>query len=533
MTGSDRTAERFARGWRAWLVAALLLLPVVWLYGAHALGAPPGYGPTGFIQYDQLYYMANARELIDRGGLTYGNPFSPGYATAPIYFQPVLLLLAAALRLSGGDPGVLYAIFGAVAGLACLRAVVALYRTAVPLEDAAAWLGLGLFAWGGGLLALAGVYRGWLTGGGGPLAYDPAGGWWFLNLGRNLVYPTEAFHHLLFFGAILLVVRRRWTWATALAGLLSASHPFTGVELLGILFGWAALERFALGNRDVPPWFAGAMALLLVIHGGYYLGFLNTDPEHRALFAQWRGFDAVLEWPTIVLAYGLVALFAAVAAARGALDQPRNRLLAVWFAGAFALANNDLLIDPIQPLHFTRGYVWTPLFLLGAPVLVETLRRFLAEPRLGGKLAAGALAAVLLLDNATWFAVQAQRPPGLFVTADERALFAWLRRPEQRGAVLLASPRLAYMATAYTPLRGWYTHRYNTPDAPRRAGELAHAFATGQLPAGTEGTTFLVIRDAARSRNPRVLPQSRPIYRNSTIAVWRVSRGDRAGWPRP
>ena len=531
LASSSEEESSFARGWRAWLVASLLFAPVGWLYAAHALGAPPGYGPTGFIQYDQLYYMANARELLDRGGLTYGNPFSPEYATAAIYFQPILLLLAAALRLTGADPGLIYVAFGAVSAIACLRVVIGLYRAQVALTDRAAWLGLVLFAWGGGLLALAGFYRSWLAGGSDPLAFDPAGGWWFLNLGRNLVYPTEAFHHLLFFGAILLTLRARWGWAAALATLLSASHPFTGIELLGILFGWSALERLILRNREVPLWFVGAMLALLALHAGYYLGLLNTDPEHRALFEQWRVFDAVLEWPTIVMAYGLVALFAGVAIARApsfraAFAERRNRLFAVWLLGAFALANNDLVIDPIQPLHFTRGYVWTPLFLLGAPVLVGTLREFLARPGVRGKALATSLSAVLLFDNAAWFAIQTQKPPGLWLTRDERALFAWLKRPNNRGAVILASPRLAYAATAYTPLRGWYTHRYNTPHAQRRAHELAGVFATGRLPASTEATTFLLVHDRARSRNPRVLPQGRKselVYRSATITVWRVA----------
>jgi hypothetical protein len=39
------------------------------------------------------------------------------------------------------------------------------------------------------------------------LDYDPFGGFWFLNVGRNLIFTTEAFYHLIFLGGVLLVVR--------------------------------------------------------------------------------------------------------------------------------------------------------------------------------------------------------------------------------------------------------------------------------------------------------------------------------------
>jgi len=46
---------------------------------------------------------------------------------------------------------------------------------------------------------MAGLLVPWLTGAPptpdapAPFQYDPQNGWWFLNLGRNLVYPFEAY----------------------------------------------------------------------------------------------------------------------------------------------------------------------------------------------------------------------------------------------------------------------------------------------------------------------------------------------------
>src|SRR6266704_3622578 len=55
---------------------------------------------------------------------------------------------------------------------------------------------------------------------------------------------------------------------------------------------------------------------------------------------------------------------------------PRNRLLAIWALVAFILANHEFAIRPIQPLHFDRGYIWIPLFLMGARSLGSLFKYF-------------------------------------------------------------------------------------------------------------------------------------------------------------
>src|ERR1700730_7303049 len=77
-----------------WLLAALAALPIGWLVACYFLGAPQGTLPTGFIQYDQAYYMAEAREHWDGGfHLLYGSPASANYDTPRVYFRPQTLLL--------------------------------------------------------------------------------------------------------------------------------------------------------------------------------------------------------------------------------------------------------------------------------------------------------------------------------------------------------------------------------------------------------------------------------------------------------
>jgi hypothetical protein len=71
-----------------------------------------------------------------------------------------------------------------------------------------------------------------------------------LNLGRNMIYPTEAFYHALFLASIVCILRNRLALALALAFLLSVSHPFTGLELLAILLAWSFVESYFMERTN-------------------------------------------------------------------------------------------------------------------------------------------------------------------------------------------------------------------------------------------------------------------------------------------
>ena len=210
------------------------------------------------------------------------------------------------------------------------------------------------------------------------LVFDPSDGFWFLNLGRNLVFTTEAYYHLIFLGCILLVLWRRFAWALTCAALLSASHPFYGLELLIVLGVWSIIEW--VGKRpDRPPlYFPIALSVLTVLHVGYYLVLLNyLSEEHRVLKQQWS-LPWLLPFSSMLAAYGIVAALAAIALIehwrRTRSLSWTQRLFLIWFAVCLALGKHDLLITPVQPLHFTRGYIFgTPLFLIGAPILVRAI----------------------------------------------------------------------------------------------------------------------------------------------------------------
>jgi hypothetical protein len=507
--GSGTGRWILAVGSRRWLLAVLLVLPATIPYLSHYLGAG-GLQPTGFIQADQPGYMAVAREYFEGGGVRflYGNPFSPDYSSPRLYFQPQTFLLGLGWEISDADPGLIFVLFGLLAALVCARTAIALYEATVGLRSPFSPLGLVLFFWGGGLLVLGGllttpaaVFR---HGGalmvGSTFRFDPFDGWWFLNFGRNLIFPLESYYHALFFGTMVVLVKRQFTRAAVLIVVLAVSHPYSGAELLAVVTGWGFFEVFLRRRDVVPVWFFIATLATLAVSAWYYLLFLPQWLEHRGVVERWtRGWN--LELSSAFAAYGLVGAFAIVAAfRRGFFLNPANRLLVVWFGVAFLMAKHDWFTGtPLQPLHFTRGYIWTPLFLMGVPVLLglfESWRRT-RKPLLQGGIVL--LSLVFLADNAAWFTAvgRSYLIEHVWLTQGQRQVLDCLSRPENAGALVVASDNtIAYLSTVYTPLRPWSSFRLVESSDERRREQVQRFFLHGEYPAAWRGKRLLLVVDS-------------------------------------
>jgi hypothetical protein len=498
--GPRRLAARLRFGIRAlamnrWFLASLAMLPICWLTACYFFGTPQDTHPTGFIQYDQAYYMAEARQhFADGFHLLYGLPASFDYDTPGVYFHPQTLLLGAVVKITGIEPGWVYSVFGLVATLIFFRLAIALYECVVGLRSGAQFLVLPLFLWGGGIALLCGfLFK--LTAGGSILTFDTGG--WGANLGRGVIYGVEAYYHALFFGAVLALLQRRYAIALVLVATTCASHPFTGVELVSILAGWVILEA-AVDREAAPPlWFRAGILLLLLLHLSYWLILLpRLSPEHAALTPLWW-MPWVLHWYNEVPEYsivGLAALWQLRTRKRllSALQDRTLRLLLVWFAGAFLLSNHDLFISPRQPIHFTHGYLWVPLFLIGAPAMIKIAERLLAAPWRIGLPTSVALSALMFLDNAGWFAgagldlLRNGRDVSFFPNPIYIRRSAWdvLHRLNDKvyagGLVVSNARELSYQVIVYTPLRAWYSQMWNTPYPEERLAELDALFRDGR-----------------------------------------------------
>jgi hypothetical protein len=482
-----------------WLAAIALALPAVIPYISHVREAHAhGLIPTGFLIHDMPYYMANAQAHFADGyfHLLYQLPFSPYDNTPAIYFQPHTLLLAIALKVTHLPINVVFLIFSAVAATICARVAIALYEHLIGLDTSPKRIGLLIFFWGGGAIVLSGAIKLWLFGAGDqPIEFeryfdfDPFRGFWFLSFGRNLIFGTEAYYHALFFGAVVLAMSRRFAMSAVLALLASLSHPFTGIELLLILFSWAIFEMAILRTRALPKMYLASLAVLLVFHFGYYLWFLKRSPEHADLAEAWAQ-PFILFWYNMAAAYAFV-LPLAIWTVRGVRQlkayfaEPSHRLLAIWFLVALALANHDLILRPVQPLHFTRGYIWTPLFLMGAPSLVALLEVIRSRlPHLVRELVIASVVAFFVLDNALWLTTLRKRPDvigdGIMLSPERKQILDQLQADEfHRSLVLSQDVDLGYLVTAYLPLRSWYSHMANTPFKAQRVAQLKDLFTNG------------------------------------------------------
>ncbi len=546
---------------RAWIIALLLMLPALIPVAVHFARAQRGGLATSYIYYDMPVYMANARALVegDRIHWFYANPNDSSTDAPRIYFQPTTLLYAVVWKSTGLAPGLVLSIVGAASAWVCARVAIALFRDAAgSARDGPHRLALIALFWGGGLLAAAGAALAVATHKS-PLAFeslvalDPARGLWFLNFGRNLVFPTEAAYHALAFGVLLAVGRRHWIVATLLQLILSACHPFTSIEVALIVACWVGFERGFMKNRDVPRLFIVTACAQIIVILWYYGIYLNSFEAHRRVHAQ-LALDWGIQARNFVPAYALVAALAfwPMRDARRAaahLSTPRRRLYLIWFLVAFALANHEFAIRPVQPIHFTRGYIWTPLFLLG----VETLLGLFAA--IGGLrvkpvrvLAAAALLAVMLSDNAAWFAhiaydglldpaSRAWRPPDPAWPRDirlrpaQRAALDRLNQTDLAGCLLVSRDRLiGYLAIAETPLRSWLGHFLNTPDFEAKSQALDKLFDAGVLDPSWRDRDLVILddRDEPSAALAKTLEDSAatPVFRDADVRIWNVVARD-------
>ena len=509
--------------------APLLALPaLIPLANACLFPWLKGTVPTGFIQYDMPYYMASAREYFDQGfQLTYGNPYAQ-YGTPAVYSQPHIFLLGI-LQHIGMSPGVAFNLFGVVSLFFAAWVAVQFYQQVVGLETTAKKLGLVCFFWGGGLVTAAGLSYSLIKGHlswSNILKLDPSQGWWMLNFGRNLVYPTEAYYHGVFLLSLLLLTRRRFIGSLTLAALLSWSHPFGGLSLALILIAYAALELLLRSGAASPLTLVVAL-LIAICHIGYYLIFLNRFSDHRALQSQWT-----LSWlyppRTYLPVLSIVGLLALTRLTRGpglrhALKDSRTRLFLVWFAVIFALSQHNLIVKPRQPIHFAHGYDWIALFFIGAPVLTGLLDRCLNLPRPWLRVSAvGVVLAVMLVDNVVWFTgflVPAGNNGRIELTVDQKSVLDWLsEHTSPPDMVVCDDQTVSYLVSTYTRVRSWRGHFFNTPESLQRGSEVDNAFQHEQfLPQWEQSNVFYVSLRASGWKPP---PREGALFSNGTYTIW-------------
>jgi hypothetical protein len=520
----QRTAPSLSRKWICLAVVTLSLPALLPLAGAVIVPLLNNQVPTGFIEYDLPSYQAEGRAYFDRGfHLAYSNPYA-GYNSPAIYFQPhtFLLGLLQQLRL---DPGVTFNLFGLLALFFAAAAAILFYIEVVGVGTSAKKLGLLCFFWGGGIFTLWGLGRALfrMHRFSAIFEVEPTYGWWMLNFGRNLVYPTEAFYHGLFLFSLLALIRRRLALSLALAAVACVSHPFTGLTLILVLIAWSGIELMLRSGAVSLKFMIGAMAIG-ALHLGYYMVWLNRFADHRAVQDQFQ--KAWLYPPKVfigaLILVGSLAIWRLASSRFRCLYDPRLRLFAVWFVVVFALTQHNLVMrHPLQPIHFAHGYDWMALFFLGAPVLIAIFDRILKIPR--PLVRSGALALVLglfLLDNAAWLVkIAIDNEYLVSLTKNQSGALSWLSQNVRAGDLVICQDGLvSYLVSTYTPALSWQGHEHNTPWMDRRHGEVEQLFNQGHsLPEWKRHGVFYV--SPAEWIPPPDLSLTQR-YANSEFAIW-------------
>lgn len=515
-------------------VLPFLVIPI-----AHLLSSPST--ATGLFHFELPYYVANGRAIFERGnGLLYPNPFDPSIVAPAVYVHWLPEMLGIATAVFGADPGVVVLCMTFAAALVFAAASKRLVEFCLPRDNSTrgAFGASAVFLcvmWGGGVLAISSGFTGWLAGNAEVdlLAMDPGNGLWFLNWGRNALFPTEAIYHALVALCWLAELRHRRVTASVFLLLLATTHPWSGLELLLTMNLWRGVRLIVTKNRTEVVQLA-LSAGMLVIFLGYYRIWLPSFEQHAALQSVWE-LDWSLKWSSALAAWGLVAAAAIyrLARDRSAWQTETVQFLLCALAVAAGLSLHDRVMKPVQPLHFTRGYVWMPLCLLGAPAVVE-LMKSCWQRSVMAKVAVCAACLMLASDNLVFAAVhswrQYQQRDGFHLDAHDRALLLDLHEQYPEAVVLTESSKINYLLPAYANLRPWLGHPFNTPGFPERREIMDRCFADGTVSVShiPADVTLLVVE---LTRNAQPLVNSGCWLdirvRNGRWSVWiREVRGD-------
>jgi hypothetical protein len=298
---------------------------------------------------------------------------------------------------------------------------------------------------------------------------------------------------------------------------------------------WSISNRFILKKKLPNFIFLSIVVALFIFHLGYYLFFLNTSPEHRlvqeAMSNAWN-----FPFESQVFAYAPLLLLIVwnlfrLQGRKFLIEDNRMFFLTIWAIISLLLANHELFIEPKQPLHFTRGYIWIPLFLLASKQLVFLIERIIERRNFFLKIA---LLLILttgaLSDNLFWFgsqihsAVAGKKSLGFYLSNNDKEVLNLMNSPEYDRALVVSSDHLlGYIATVYSPLRSWVSHGFNTPYYDIRVNEIQGFFERGETQPEWGDRRLFVISLATGDyqwRENIISSGLREVLRNSQYVVY-------------
>jgi hypothetical protein len=141
----------------------------------------------------------------------------------------------------------------------------------------------------------------------------------------------------------------------------------------------------------------------------------------------------------------------------------------------------------MQPIHFTRGYIWSALFLAGIPGLHAILDRFSRQTYKW--LFTGILILIFLLDNILWIygnsRYQNKENSTALLSKEQVEILRFLKETTDKHTLLIGSDEIIpYLSTVYTNSYAWLSHPHNTPFYNDKLQAYRLYIREGKLPIG-------------------------------------------------
>jgi hypothetical protein len=185
-------------------------------------------------------------------------------------------------------------------------------------------------------------------------------------------------------------------------------------------------------------------------------------------------------------------------------------------------------MTPIQPLHFDKGYILAPLWLMGLPVIfnwVKILKQKYSKSIL--ILASIAVIFIILSDNIAWFA-GARADSNGYIYSDELLIFETLEKTYTKNDLLISNDdEFPYKATVYSSINAYISHGYNTPHWEDKKKICDKLFSSSKVPEElsciNQGKLVLVINTLKKTLDYSKISK-KLIYKNSTYQIFEIAK---------
>lgn len=471
---------------------------------------------SGLYQADMPTYLCNARVAIRSPTLiSYASPWDLRVEPRALLVQWPISLLGALvavglspaqaeglLRLGGGF--VMFVLLARIIAVVVQQRV--LFWSALlsmSLGGGVAWL----WAWshGSNLDRMRGAIR----------TIQAGYYWWCVELFRNLSYPLELVQHCSVFAYLLALMHGRFRLAVGLLAVAASTSPFVAVMVFGV-HGLVSVVKFRRHYREHIA--ALVIAGLFVFQ---YKVLMAGDPVLGAVMSQHQRstrYNDPMSWLDTLTGYGFVLLIVPVLLLDWGFCKRVLQSRALWpllamSAWSMLLIHHSRIpqLTPMMPKHFTRGYAFVGMGILGFAWLQDVALRWPRAAR------AATLAGVLFVplslpDNIAFSLDQYHFPPDppllLWPNTTEQ-LLAHLRSRPDRMRILSDDPTVSRQVCAMTDHLTMVATGLVTPEFDRRLASIRRFLNEPADEAALgDWRVDAVLLPAGRSKTARKLTES-------------------------